>query len=94
MKAILRNSIAELRILNYSYACIGEKLSISPNTVKSFCRRYHIAPRDVYKTKAEKERLEVCKYCGKILIQSSCQHKTFCDDRCRFEYWKAQRRKS
>ena len=39
MKAILRNSIAELRILNYSYAYIGEKLpfrgKIGANTKKT-----------------------------------------------------------
>ena len=31
--------IAELRQQNYSYSFIGKVLSLSPNTVKSICRR-------------------------------------------------------
>lgn len=93
IKPIVKDSIFELRKLNYSYACIGEKLGISPNTVKSLCRRSGIQPWDAYKTKQQKADLEVCKYCGKFLIQNSRQHKTFCNDSCRMAYWKEARRK-
>lgn len=93
IKLIVKDSIFELRKLNYSYACIGKKLGISPNTVKSLCRRSGIQPWDTYKTKQQKADLEVCKYCGKFLIQNSRQHKTFCDDSCRMAYWKEARRK-
>lgn len=89
----LKENITALRVLNYSYACIGEKLGVSPNTVKSFCRRSSIVPQDSYKTKSEKASLELCRYCGKMLIQNSSQHKTFCDDSCRMAYWKEARRK-
>ena len=31
--------IAEMRLQNYSYSFIGRVLNLSPNTVKSICRR-------------------------------------------------------
>ena len=34
-----KQTIETLRKENYSYACIAKTLGLSPNTVKSICRR-------------------------------------------------------
>ena len=95
MQVNVKKNIAELRRLNFSYACIGEKLGISANTVKSVCRRENIVPTVAKrKTKTEKAGLQLCRYCQKPLVRTSSQHKLFCDDRCRMEYWKKARRKN
>ena len=39
MRPETKQRIASLRKENYSYAFIGNTLHISPNTVKSICRR-------------------------------------------------------
>ena len=87
-------NLAALRRQNFSYACIGEKLGIPGNTVKSICRRGNIRPEVAgRKTKAEKAALAVCRYCGRELVFTSPQKKQFCNDHCRIEYWKEARRK-
>ena len=50
----LNQRIAELRQQNYSYRFIGDALALSPNTVKSICRRQHYDAVGPRKTKAEK----------------------------------------
>ena len=49
-----KQTIETLRKENYSYACIAKTLGLSPNTVKSICRRNGYVPvsythLDVYK---------------------------------------------
>lgn len=39
MRSEVKQRIASLRKENYSYAFIGRTLHLSPNTVKSICRR-------------------------------------------------------
>lgn len=49
-----KQAIEALRKENYSYACIAKTLGLSPNTVKSICRRNGYVPKQEFKTKAEK----------------------------------------
>ena len=87
----LQQRIAELRQQNYSYRFIGEVLSISPNTVKSICRRKHydaIGPR---KTKTEKKNAPLCKYCHALLTEGR-KSRAFCSDECRTLWWKENRK--
>ena len=94
MEKKILESIIALRRQNFSYACIGEKLGVPGNTVKSICRRKGIQPVEPRrKTKAEKSALAVCRYCGRALVFTSPQKKQFCSDHCRMEYWKEARRK-
>ena len=80
-----KQAIEALRKENYSYACIAKTLGLSPNTVKSICRRNGYVPKQEFKTKAEKSVLQICK---------NCSHKKyFCCDACRIEWWKNVRRK-
>ena len=87
-------NIRGLRLQNYSYACIGRKLGIPPNTVKSYCRRHNILPiAPIRKTKSEKSALKVCKYCGKEIINRGGQKKSFCSTACKNAYWNNVHRK-
>lgn len=84
--------IAELRQQNYSYSFIGKVLSLSPNTVKSICRRCGFEAFGSKKTKAEKLSARFCQNCGAVLSTSCAQEQKFCSDRCRRKWWKANRR--
>ena len=89
-----KDNIRSLRSQNYSYACIGRKLGIPPNTIKSYCRRHGISPiNPIRKTKPEKESLKVCKYCGKEIKYLGGQKKTFCNTTCKNAYWNEIRKK-
>lgn len=84
--------IAELRQQNYSYSFIGKVLSLSPNTVKSICRRKNFDASGPRKTKAEKQNAVLCKNCHKPLGLDGRKNRLFCSDACRMEWWANKRR--
>jgi DNA-binding CsgD family transcriptional regulator len=74
-----KNSILILRSQGLTYWQIGDRLGLSMNTVKSFCRR----------AQAKKA---VCRNCGQPLTQVRRQKpKTFCGAHCRENWWKRHR---
>jgi endogenous inhibitor of DNA gyrase (YacG/DUF329 family) len=76
-----KSKISALRQKGESYNNIAEKLNISVNTVKSFCRRNN-APADSVVSKA------VCPQCGKqIITVAGRKPKKFCSDECRVAWW-------
>ena len=82
--------IAALRRKNYPYSFIGRELGLSPNTVKSVCRRKGFGATGLRKTKAEKLNAPICRYCHKIIDGRKGQN--FCSEFCRIEWWKAWRK--
>ena len=79
MTDLQKNQILTLREQGCTYAEISRKVSISLNTVKSFCYR---------KNGNDKSRAQ-CKNCGKtIIIRDKCKPRQFCCDTCRIAYWK------
>ena len=82
--------IAALRRKNYPYSFIGRELGLSPNTVKSVCRRKGFGATGLRKTKAEKLNAPICRYCHKIIDGRKGQN--FCSEFCRIEWWKARRK--
>ena len=72
MTAAQRKRIAELRAENYPYSFIGKALDLSPNTVKSVCRRKRYMAQGKRKTKAEKTKTSICKYAYRL---NSAKHK-------------------
>lgn len=82
--------IAELRQQNYSYRFIGDILSLSPNTVKSICRRKHFEATGPRKTKAEKQNAPLCKNCRRLLTGGR-NDRTFCSEKCRTDWWRRNR---
>ena len=76
MNTFEKDSVRKMRENGKSYSQIAAALSISENTVKSFCRRMGII------SLVEKP---VCPVCGKILMPSKQgQRRRFCSDTCRF----------
>ena len=77
--------IAEMRLQNFSYSFIGRALNMSPNTVKSYCRRRGFEATGPRKTKAEKQNALLCKNCNRLLVGGRSD-RTFCSGKCRSEW--------
>ena len=74
-----KNTIITLRSRGMGYGEIAERLAMSINTVKSFCRRY------AGRTSGPKS---ACEHCGKAVEQiAGRKHKRFCCDKCRNRWW-------
>lgn len=80
-----KEHITELRKQGYTYLKISEKLSVSENTIKTYCRRARLAADT-------EETVPVCKQCG-CPITMKDKHKTrlFCSDKCRAAWWYVNR---
>lgn len=92
MTASQYERIAEMRLQNYPYSFIGRALDLSPNTVKSICRRQGIEAEGPRKTKIEKQNVLFCKNCHKLLPGRVRKDAIFCSDYCRSE-WRRKNRK-
>lgn len=74
--------ILSLRAEGLGYRKVADKLGISENTVKSFCRRQKEAPQ------VDAPTGSVCKCCGAPIQQTpGRKEKKFCSDKCRREWW-------
>lgn len=72
-----KNQITDMRRNDDGYSRIAQTLSISENTVKSYCRRNGLSSVALNNTVG-------CKQCGKsITIKEKCKPRQFCSDRCR-----------
>ena len=78
--------IAALRRKNYPYSFIGRELGLSPNTVKSVCRRKGFGATGLRKTKAEKLNAPICRYCHKPLDEAARHGAVFCSNYCRMKW--------
>lgn len=68
------------------YKQIAKELGISPNSVKSYCRRNKLQNEDLEQITME----TVCEQCGeRILQKKGRKRKRFCSDRCRNQWWNA-----
>lgn len=78
MTDLQKEKITELRKNGESISSIAEKMNLSVNSVKSFCRRKDVAPMK-----------DGCKRCGQPLINTpGHRQKTFCSAACRQKYWR------
>lgn len=69
------------------YKEIADILLLSPNTVKSICRRSGIR-----QLQADEFTLGLCRNCGTPLEQNpSTKPKIFCSDYCRYAWWNKTR---
>ena len=81
----------KLRAAGNGYGKIAQILGISPNTVKSFCRRNPVT-KAVEEGREENITGEIafCENCGRAIQQIAKQKKKrFCCDKCRNEWWNA-----
>ena len=82
-----REQIAELRRQGCGYSKIATTLSLSKNTVKSYCQRNEIKALPI-------KEIQLCKYCSEAMsIEDSNKPRLFCSDKCRVLWWKAHNRK-
>lgn len=73
-----KEKITELRKNGEPISVIAEKMKLSVNSVKSFCRRNTVTPVK-----------NACKRCGQPLINTpGHRQKTFCSAVCRQKYWR------
>ena len=80
-----KDRIAEMRRQGCTYANIAETLSVSENTIKTYCRRARL-------TKDTLKATPVCKQCGRpIEIKDKYKARQFCTDTCRAAWWYANR---
>jgi len=84
-----KEAILVMRRQGCSYPVIAERLLLLPNTVKSICYRSGVKVQPA----ADKPHT-VCKNCGAPLEQSvGGRKKTFCSDKCRYDWWNRTRSK-
>ena len=80
-----KDRIAEMRRQGCTYAKIAETLSISENTIKTYCRRTRLNEDNV-------KAALVCKLCGNpIEVKDKHRARQFCSDKCRAAWWYANR---
>lgn len=83
-----KTKISELRAEGFGYGKIAQKLGMSPNTVKSFCRRNKEELEQRICKKESQINIFPCKNCGKPVPQTPHRkRKMFCSDRCRNTWW-------
>lgn len=88
-----KQHIQDMRLQGLAFSQIADSLGLSVNTVKSYCRRA-LSKNDASEDSGNEDNKEICKHCGKRLIQKGKQKpKTFCCDKCRFDWWNANRDK-
>ena len=79
-----------MRIQAFTYRAIADSLGLTYNTVKSFCYREHIGYTS--QVVGSGGTREFCKHCGKPLDHLvGSKPKTFCNDKCRYDWWKSHR---
>lgn len=79
-----KEKIIELRIKGFGYKKIASELSISVNTVKSYCQRNGL-------NGTGNDR---CKNCGVLVKQNpKRKKKKFCSDKCRLTWWNSHQDK-
>lgn len=84
MTAEQKYEITDLRNKGFSYAEIAKQMSISRNTIKSYCQRNNIK----IATGLNKSDEMYCKQCGKKLQRISGKKKPkFCSKECRTKWW-------
>lgn len=82
-----RQQIKKLRGKGYGYGRIAQVLSLSENTIKTYCRRHGFG--GVVATPAPIDgETHHCLCCGKEVVQlGGRKEKKFCSDKCRNKWW-------
>lgn len=86
--ATKKEAILSLYQQGQKYSEIADFFSLSPNTVKSICRRSGLKPKC-----PGSHTSGLCRNCGTPLPKThNKKPKTFCCDQCRYDWWNKQRR--
>lgn len=83
-----KQQIIRLRAAGDGYGRIAQKVGISVNTVKSFCRRNKTEEAPLEQSAEFTGETTYCENCGKEIRQIAKQKKKrFCCDKCRNAWW-------
>ena len=84
-----KQTVRSMRQRGIPYSAIADAVGLSPNTVKSFCRRENVT---VMQNSLADEFRDTCAYCEKLLSHSPGRRKKrFCSDKCRSDWWNKNR---
>lgn len=85
-----KSIITRMREGGATYASIASHLTLSQNTIKSFCQRKGIQPLP---KQADSAELCYCAQCGQPLArQENRKPKRFCSNKCRSHWWNRHRK--
>jgi len=90
MTVLQKEQIAALRRQGLSYKEVSDKVGVSKNTVKSFCRRNAIEAVNASEETKHTANKEHCIHCGEPLTKTRSTKK-FCSNACRLAWHKANR---
>lgn len=90
MTVLQKEQITALRRQGLSYKEIADKVKVSKDTVKSFCRRNAIEAVNASEETKHTANTEHCIYCREPLNKTRSTKK-FCSDSCRLAWHKANR---
>ncbi len=97
MNDMQKSQIAAMRADGAGYVKIAKALSLSENTVKSFCRRNNLTDTDAAHPAlvlGNDEQAHFCLCCGNPVEQAAGRkEKKFCSDKCRMHWWNTHRDK-
>jgi len=78
----------EMRKAGYTFSEIASELSISRDTLKTFCRRNNITGGSMIIDREDTPA--VCPECGKFIVSTPGKKpKRFCNSECRHKWWNA-----
>ena len=81
--------VVEMRKAGCGYSEISKALSVSRDTIKTFCRRNNVECGS-QNTAVQKDVEGVCPECGKPITQTPGRKpKRFCSQECRQKWWNA-----
>lgn len=84
-----KTTVIEMRKAGCGYSEISKALSVSRDTIKTFCRRKNIECGS-RNTAVQKDVEGLCPECGKPITQTSGRKpKRFCSPECRQKWWNA-----
>lgn len=88
MNKLQKEQIKRLRLDGLGYSKIAQSLSLSENTVKSYCKRNNLGGVATTTVLSNTAELGFCKNCGNPLTQKKgLKPKKFCCDECRTAWW-------
>lgn len=91
MTAIEKQKITVLRQQGIGYLKISQRMGISLNTVKSYCRRHGLTNPSAIPAEVSLV-VQSCQQCGKNVVQDAKRkQKKFCSDECRMKWWNSHR---
>lgn len=80
--------IGKYRASGLGYKKIAERMGLSENTVKTYCRRHGLGGNMAQQQKVVQNEGHHCLYCGAAVQQTQGRkEKKFCSDRCRNKWW-------